>query len=183
MRKLSTVIAAAALAVPGVALAQGHGSSTAAKNAAKECKALKSASATKANFASAVQTMTKSKVTQKNAYGKCVSIKTKQDAAQSKAARSNAARDCKAERKADPTAFQTTYGKNKNDKNAYGKCVSQKARANKAAADKKDKQKVNAAKTCRSQQKSDKAGFESAWGKKKNAFGKCVTKTARAKNA
>src|SRR5690242_19794652 len=125
MRKLSAVIAAAALAVPGIAMAQGSGSSTAAKNAAKECKALKTAAGTKANFASTVQSWTKSKVTQKNAYGKCVSYKTKQDAAQSKAAKASAAKDCKAERKADPAAFKTTYGTGKNGKNAYGKCVSQ----------------------------------------------------------
>jgi len=38
----------------------------------------------------------------------------------------NAAKECKAERKADPVAFKEKYGTNKNGKNAFGKCVSSK---------------------------------------------------------
>jgi hypothetical protein len=40
----------------------------------------------------------------------------------------NAANECKAERAADAAAFTKKYGTNKNGKNAYGKCVSAKAR-------------------------------------------------------
>ena len=41
----------------------------------------------------------------------------------------NAAQECRAERTLDPEGFATTYGKNANDRNAFGKCVSKKARA------------------------------------------------------
>lgn len=38
----------------------------------------------------------------------------------------NAAKECRAERDADPEAFQETFGTNGNGKNAFGKCVSTK---------------------------------------------------------
>jgi hypothetical protein len=65
----------------------------------------------------------------KNAFGKCVSAK----AAESDQARTkvivNAAKQCKAERKADPAAFKQKYGTNKKKSNAFGKCVSKAAKA------------------------------------------------------
>jgi hypothetical protein len=73
------------------------------------------------------------------AFGKCVSQKAKakraeQDAADAEAAedRKNAAKECDAERgeTADSRkAFEEKYGTNANKRNAFGKCVSQKARA------------------------------------------------------
>src|SRR3954447_23278593 len=39
------------------------------------------------------------------------------------------AQQCRAERAKDPQAFKDKYGTNKNKSNAFGKCVSQKARA------------------------------------------------------
>ena len=71
----------------------------------------------------------------KNAFGKCVSQKAKakeaaadeqdqEDAAEQK----NAAKECATERSADADAFREKYGTNANKKNAFGKCVSQKAR-------------------------------------------------------
>jgi hypothetical protein len=68
-----------------------------------------------------------------NAHGKCVSQKAK--SATAKAVNDqvendvNAAKACKAERKADPTAFAEKYGSNKNKRNAFGKCVSAQAKA------------------------------------------------------
>ncbi len=73
----------------------------------------------------------------KNAFGRCVSGKARankreadaQDRAESQA-RANAARQCRAERKEiGTTAFREKYGTNRNKRNAFGKCVSQKARA------------------------------------------------------
>jgi hypothetical protein len=89
----------------------------------------------------------------------------------------NAAKVCKAERAADPAAFTTKYGTNKNGKNAYGKCVSAKARGTTEQA---TAARVNAAKTCKKLKAEQKAAFEAAYGTNKNAFGKCVSKTARA---
>jgi hypothetical protein len=62
----------------------------------------------------------------KNAYGKCVSQKTDEAVEEEVEEFKNAAKECRAERYADPAGFQTTYGTNENRKNAFGKCVSQK---------------------------------------------------------
>jgi hypothetical protein len=75
------------------------------------------------------------KATYRN-FGKCVSEKAKakrdeqdDDDADAAEDQTNAAHECAAERDADRTAFEDTYGTNKNKKNAFGKCVSQKAQA------------------------------------------------------
>ncbi len=60
----------------------------------------------------------------KNALGKCVSRAVKRASSEELASFKNAAKACKAERAADPDAFEETYGANKNGKNALGKCVS-----------------------------------------------------------
>ena len=41
----------------------------------------------------------------------------------------NAAKECRAERDEDPELFQETYGTNGNKRNAFGKCVSGKVKA------------------------------------------------------
>jgi hypothetical protein len=88
----------------------------------------------------------------------------------------NGAKECKAGRAADPAAFTKKYGTNKNGKNAYGKCVSMKARQ---ATEQETEARVNAAKTCKKKAE-QKATFEADYGTKKNAFGKCVSETAKA---
>ncbi len=96
---------------------------TAAKNAAKECKTERAADP--AAFAEKYG----ANKNKKNAFGKCVSSKTKEATEAETEARVNAAKACKAERAADPAAFAEKYGKNKNKKNAFGKCVSQTVKA------------------------------------------------------
>jgi hypothetical protein len=101
----------------------------AAQNAAKDCKAERDLNA------EAFKTKYGTNKNGKNAFGKCVSSKASEKKAAMDAADAqeiaeikNAAKECKAERDANPTTFKTTYGKNKNDKNAFGKCVSSKTR-------------------------------------------------------
>jgi hypothetical protein len=65
----------------------------------------------------------------KNSFGKCVSTKVHEALAQNGANLQNAAQLCRAERAQGPDAFRDHYGTNKNKKNAFGKCVSQKAKA------------------------------------------------------
>jgi hypothetical protein len=66
----------------------------------------------------------------KNAFGKCVSSKAKASIEQQQSATQNAARSCKAERSSmEGPAFRAKYGKNANDRNAFGKCVSQLAKS------------------------------------------------------
>ena len=64
-----------------------------------------------------------------NAFGKCVSRGARAAAQAQQQTTINAARACRAEQKANPTAFKNTYGTNANKSNAFGKCVSQKAGA------------------------------------------------------
>ena len=126
----------------------------------------------------------------------CVTAKTAQVAQNT----TNAAQKCKAERDGDAAIFKTghegksfaeVYGKNANDKNALGKCVS--AMAN-AAATAQQTADLNAAKQCK-KERADVAGFATAHPGKtfatfygtnanwKNAFGKCVSKLAKAQQS
>ncbi len=169
MRKLLCIAAVAAVAVPASALAEAP-SSAHPTNAAKVCKAMKTAAATPEAFTALIALQNPgTKVTAKNAYGKCVSAATKNDAAQEKTARSSARSACKAMTKEQLMA--AGFG----DKpNAFGKCVSSKAKANKAEGDEaeiaKARKTANAAKRCK------------AKGLTGRAFGKCVSETAKAQN-
>ncbi len=164
MKKLLLTAALAAAVIAPTAASAADPAPADTKTAAKTCKALKAASGTN-NFASMFGT-------RKNAYGKCVSQTAKktaaEDDAQAEAAKSNAAKECKAE---------GLKGRE------YGKCVSTKAKAKKAAADKEDEaqetDRVNAAKSCKAAKNGDAAKFAADYGTRKNAFGKCVSKTAK----
>lgn len=183
-----------ALVVPATAGAADEPSQENYKNAAKYCKALKK-SAGDANFKAMFGGG-------KNAYGKCVSKAARRDAKQEDTARTNASKQCKAEAAQNPEEFKAAhngetfaefYGTG-NNKNAHGKCVSSKAKANKAEADKQEKQDVSSAKECRAEQQQSPEEFKAAHGGKtfaefygtnegnKNAFGKCVSSKSKAKN-
>jgi len=163
MKKLLICAAlAAAVAAPTTASAADPARAD-FKNAAKYCKEFKKASG--ANFATMFGT-------KKNAYGKCVSQTAKktatEDAAQEKAAKTNAAKECKAE---------GLKGRE------YGTCVSTRAKAKQAAADAEDEalqdDRISAAKSCKTAKKDDAEQFSADYGTRRNAFGKCVSKTAR----
>jgi hypothetical protein len=185
MKKLLLVCALSAAAIAPTAASAADPTPADSKNAAKYCKALKAAS--DGNFASMFGT-------KKNAYGKCVSQTAKktaaEDEAQAEKAKTNAAKECKTE--SDDAAFADShdgktfaefYGAGKTGKNAYGKCVSQKAQAKQAAADAEDaaqaKDRISAAKSCKQAKKDDADQFGEDYGTKKNAFGKCVSRTAK----
>ena len=185
MRNLFTALTVGALlAVPATAFAETP-TTTDQKNAAKECKALLKAAGSKQNLASSLGLKVNKNAS--NAYGKCVSKLSREEAAERKAAKTNAAKQCKAEQ-ADANFAATHDGKTfaqfygaKNDSSAYGKCVSTKAKAYNDKADEADQNRVNAAKACRAEQK-DAATFAQAYGTGKNAFGKCVSRKAQAQN-
>jgi hypothetical protein len=107
-----------------------HATTEAAKeakqNASKECAAEKTA-----DTAAFTQTYGTGKHGA-NAHGKCVSQKAKSKTAKAVddavEADVNAAKACKTERKADPSAFRAKYGASKNKRNAFGKCVSKQAK-------------------------------------------------------
>ncbi len=179
---------AAVLAFPVTATAAP--SKTDKRNASKECKAELKAIGKKA-FGDLYGSKSK-----KNAHGKCVSKHARGEQKQRKAAKRNAAKDCKAERAADPVAFEEKYrtskgkgegkgkgkSKGKSTGNAFGKCVSSKAKSKKKDADKKDKARLNAAKECKAERAADGTAFKEKYGKGRNAFGKCVSTKAKAKS-
>jgi hypothetical protein len=126
-----------------------------------------------------------------HSMSRCVRQNAAEEAVEEAAAHKNAAKECKAEA-ADP-AFSTThegktfaefYGANGNGKNAYGKCVSSKAKAKKDEMDAEDAEEAedfkNAAKTCAGERRSlGTSAFADKYGtnrNKRNAFGKCVSK-------
>ena len=161
-------VALAALAVPAVSSAAV--SQTDYKNAAKFCKALR------ADMGVTIfrQTFGTNKK-KSNAYGKCVS----KHARTMDEVHSDAVKQCKTEREADPAAFTAKYGSNPNGKNALGKCVSQAQ--DELSADLQTATD-NAAKQCKAERKADPSAFAAKYGtneNKRNAFGKCVSKTVR----
>ena len=94
----------------------------------------------------------------------------------------NAAKWCKAERtRLGGEAFKDAYGTNANKANAFGKCVSQ--RAKKAQEEAQEQAEENAAKWCKAERtKLGVQGFKDAYGtnaNKANAFGKCVSKRVK----
>jgi hypothetical protein len=157
----------AAVAVPVTAAAKP--TKTDRKNATRECKAERGDSAaTREAFKTRYRT-----------FGKCVSRRARDEAAERKVAHTNAAKECEAERK-DP-AFEDKYGTNHNKKNAFGKCVSSKAKAKEAAMDARDRKAIrarkHAAKGCAEEREIGREAFAAKYGTnhhKKNAFGKCV---------
>jgi hypothetical protein len=117
-----------------------------------------------------------------NAMGKCVS----KHARAATANRTNAAKTCKAEMAMPESEFRAAhgglsfaefYGRNKNDRNAYGKCVSSKAQAANAQ---QEATTLKAAKVCKAERSADRAAFTAKYGgKAASAFGKCVSSKSK----
>jgi hypothetical protein len=167
MKRMVFVIAAVALAAPLAALAADPTPGTAPGQACKTELQSIGADAFKGLYGS---------------FGKCVAKK----AAQRGHAVANAAVQCRAEQ-ADSTfadnhggkTFDQFYGTGKNGNNAFGKCVSSKA---KSASDAADANVLNAVKQCRTERAGDPAAFKAKYGKNRNranAFGKCVAQAVK----
>jgi hypothetical protein len=119
-----------------------------------------------------------------NAMGKCVS----KHAQAARVNRTNAAKACKAERAMPEAEFRAThdgksfaefYGKNENDRNAYGKCVSSKA---KTANEQQEAALMKAAKACKAERAANRTAFVAKYGgKAASAFGKCVSSKNKGK--
>jgi hypothetical protein len=80
-------------------------------------------------------------------------------------------------------AFNEAYGTNSNRSNAFGKCVSKRAKATERAS---KKAKTNASKECKAEHAADHVAFAAKYGKGKNgknAHGKCVSGKAKAEKA
>jgi len=93
----------------------------------------------------------------------------------------NAAKACKAERGTTPqsiAAFEATYAplSHPNKRNAFGKCVSMKA---KEATVAQQQATLGAAKKCKAERQANAQAFANSYGSKKNAFGKCVSQNGK----
>ena len=158
------MVAIAALAVPGVASAAVSPADY--KNAAKFCKALRAemgADVFKQTFGT-----NKNK---RNAFGKCVS----KQARKLDSIHAQAVKECKAATEA--VKPEGTPGNA--DKRALRDCV--KAKVRELKSDHSDAIE-NAAKQCKTERTADPVAFRDKYGtneNKSNAFGKCVSKTAR----
>jgi len=118
-----------------------------------------------------------------NAFAHCVSIVAKANREVEQQGRMNPARTCRAIRTTLGVAlFDLSYGKNKNDRNAFGKCVS-------ATAHLQAHNELSASAACSTQQSDPNFAtnhggqtFYQYYGTnadQSNAFGKCVSSTAK----
>jgi hypothetical protein len=192
MRKTLIIAGVAGtLLLPAAAQASDTPTGTDTANATQECRFERGATAaTREAFAARYGT----NHNRANAFGKCVSAKARDEAAERDSAATGASQACRTERGTTPAseaAFALKYGTNKNGKNAFGKCVSQQAKAAKDAADQKDRQadtkRKSAAKQCadeRGTTVASRAAFTKKYGTTasgSNAFGRCVSKVAKAR--
>jgi hypothetical protein len=120
----------------------------------------------------------------RDAFGNCVSTVAKANQAAEQQGRLNPARTCRAVRtQLTPSVFDRTYGKNANDRNAFGKCVSMTAKA-------QARNESSASGTCKAEQSDPNFAnthggqtFDHVYGTntdQSNAFGKCVASKAKA---
>ena len=107
--------------------------------------------------------------------------------ASTQAAEQKAAKKCKAERALGADAFKAKYGSN-----GLGKCVAATSKAKHDADEQEDesaeeaKAEDNAAKKCKAERALGADAFKAKYGtnaNKANAFGKCVSKLAKAQSS
>jgi hypothetical protein len=123
-----------------------------------------------------------------HSMSRCVKREAAEEEREDKRAHKNAAQECRDERKTlGNDAFNEEYGTNGNKRNAFGKCVSKKAKEKKAEMDAEDAEEVaerkHAARECAAEREDmGREAFAEEYGtneNKKNAFGKCVSGKAR----
>jgi hypothetical protein len=179
MKKITVSIGLAlALALPAGAVAKPTPDNADKRAAKAECKTLRgNTDVTREAFR-----------TQFRSFSACARKTAVEEAQEEQTAHKNAAKECKAERAVDATAFAELYGTGPNKRNAFGKCVSKKATAKEHAADEQDAQDAaefkNAAKECdaeRGDTEDTRKAFAEKYGtneNNRNAFGKCVSSKA-----
>jgi hypothetical protein len=158
MKKITVSIGLAlALVLPAGAIGKPHADNADKRAAKAECKTLRgNTDATHEAFR-----------TQFRSFAACVRKTAVEEAQEEQTAHKNAAKECKAE---------GLHGR------AFGKCVSEKAKAKEHAADEQDAEDAaefkNAAKECDALRDADAAAFAEQYGDRPNAFGKCVSSKA-----
>ena len=181
MKKFLIVSVLAALIVPAASLGGPNGQDR--ENAARACRALRATLGTEL-FRQSYGTVQSNR---KNAFGKCVSRWTRtehQNRISAQSACSAEQADANFAAAHDGKTFAEFYGTGPNHRNAFGRCVSSKA---KASSDEARQNTVNAARSCKAERAELGAGpFREKYGRNasdRNAFGKCVSQLANAKTA
>jgi hypothetical protein len=169
MKKLMLTVCLVALAAPAAALADNPspGDFQAAQKACAAQRTAMTLATFKATYGA-------------NAYGKCVSTwahKVQQNTAAASASCQALKADANFAASHGGKTFDQFYGTGKSGKNAMGNCVSSTSQAATAA---QNQATISAARSCRTDQKADPAGFATHYGAKTNAFGKCVSAKAKA---
>jgi hypothetical protein len=189
LRVMAAAAGVVALAVPAVASADKP-TKTDVRNAAQECRFERgSTPATQLAF----RLNWGENANHRNAFGKCVATRAGEESQEREDAHANAAKECEAEQAMSDQdfaavpehagkTFEQFYGTNENLSNAFGKCVSTKAKANKEEMDEADHEDAadikQAAKECMAERRQDLTDFRNTYGtnrNKRNAFGKCVS--------
>jgi hypothetical protein len=174
MKKITLVTGLALILVlPAIAIAKVTPDRGDRRAANSECKTLRGqTAATREAFLTKFRT-----------FGACVRAHAIDEAREERAAHQNAAWECKDERDGNPAQFAIDHGTNDNDRNAFGKCVAEKAKAKEHAADRRDQQDAtafkNAAKACWTERGQNADAFALKYGTedtdRENAFGECVS--------
>ena len=179
--KTLIVVALAMLVVPAAGFGKITGQDR--ENGARSCRDLRTSMGVdlfRASYGTAASH-------RMNAFGKCVS----QWARSEHQSRVSAQASCSAER-SDPNfaashegkTFAQFYGLGKKGANAFGRCVSSKA---KAFSQENRERTVNAARSCKTERGTlGQTAFRAKYGagaRDRNAFGKCVSTLAKAPSA
>jgi hypothetical protein len=179
MKKLLIVSLLAALIVPAASLGDPNGGDR--ENAARACRAIRALLGPEI-FRQTYGTVQRKR---RNAFGRCVSHWTRaeqQNRVSARAACSAEQADENFPATHDGKTFAEYYGTGPKHRNAFGKCVSSKARA---ASDEQHRDTVNAARECKAERARIGVGpFRVKYGRNArdgNAFGKCVSQLAKAK--
>ena len=144
----------------------------------QECRQLRQAVDTRANFVQIVKL--EAKANRRNAFGRCVTVRSRDAASERRTAFKAAKEACEILRPG-PGRARGTRGRPESP-GAYGRCVSTAARTVGARLDEEQREAtLNPARTCRGKQEADADAFKLEF-PGKNGFGKCVSKEAQAQN-
>jgi hypothetical protein len=169
-RVLIAVGVIAALLVPLTAAAKVTRADK--QNAKAECKALRKA-AGKTNFAALMHS------SKRKAFGLCVRRKSREEARERQESHSLAVQFC---REHTFIPGSDAMRNNAPPRNEFGQCVANWQHEHKQQLDEHDQDRINAARQCRRDQRQGLAAFSAKWGTRRNAFGKCVSSTAKSQH-
>jgi hypothetical protein len=183
LRTITTIGALAALALPATAAAGTQPTPEDRRNAAQECRAERgTTAATREAFAVRYGT----NANRRNAFGRCVSQRSRDEQRERTQSEQNAPQRCRALREQDRQAFDQQFRN-------FGACVSQQARRQQEQADEADQEQIearqNAARQCRTERgttEQSREAFAERYGTNendRNAFGRCVSQRARAQQS